>query len=76
MGHVANLRAAGRRDKVVDDPLLNRCGIQVARTVAARARHAIGRRRPPADADARGEFRDGDAFGRSDRCLGSALLGR
>ncbi|MCB0959941.1 MAG: phytanoyl-CoA dioxygenase family protein [Acidimicrobiales bacterium] len=51
MGHVANLRAAGRRDKVVDDPLLNRCGIQVARTVAARARHAIGRRRPPADAD-------------------------
>ncbi len=40
--HLANLRAAATRVKTVDDPLLNRLGLQVARTVAA---HGVARAR-------------------------------
>lgn len=40
MGHIANLRQAVRRDKTIQDPLLNRLGLQVGRTIAA---HAIAR---------------------------------
>ncbi len=36
MGHLANLVTASRRQPVIDDPLLNRLGLQVARTVGAR----------------------------------------
>ncbi len=43
----ANLRAAAGRAKTVDDRLLNRLGIQVARTIAARSRFAL-RPRPTA----------------------------
>jgi hypothetical protein len=49
LGHLANLRAAPRRTKAIDDPLLNRLGLQVARTAAAHARLRVGRTSRPAD---------------------------
>lgn len=36
VGHLANARLALTRRKAIDDPLLNRLGLQVARSVAAR----------------------------------------
>lgn len=49
MGHVRSLRVAGTRTKVVDDPLLNRLGLQVIRTAVA---HGAARlRRWPTDPD-------------------------
>ena len=35
MGHVTSMRASLKRQKAIDDPLLNRLGLQVARTVAS-----------------------------------------
>ena len=39
--HRANLRLARTKEKVVPDPLLNRMGLQVARTAAARANQRL-----------------------------------
>lgn len=49
MGHLAHLRAAAGRQKIVDDPLLNRMGLQVARTVAAHAAVGLRARHRPAE---------------------------
>ena len=35
MGHVTSMRSALKRQKAIDDPLLNRLGLQVWRTIAA-----------------------------------------
>jgi len=35
MGHITSMRSALKRQKAIDDPLLNRLGLQVWRTVAA-----------------------------------------
>lgn len=45
MSHRSHLRQALRRNKSIDDPLLNRLGLQVARTVAAHGVSRLRRRR-------------------------------
>lgn len=44
MGHVTSMRSALKRQKAIDDPLLNRLGLQVWRTIAAHVAARMRRR--------------------------------